>query len=61
MLSVYVISSYGTEMFRMPLVFTPMVAVQTVLCAVAFTLAAHALVQWTIHRMDWLEAVKTSE
>lgn len=61
MLSVYVISSYGTEMFRMPLVFTPMVVVQTVLCAVAFTLAAHVLVQWTIHRMDWLEAVKTGE
>ncbi|GAB6167314.1 ABC transporter permease [Thermostilla marina] len=60
-LTIYAVHSYQTEMFRMPLVFSAWTALQTILWAVVFTLAAHAIVQRSVHRFDWFEAVKTRE
>jgi hypothetical protein len=33
----------------------------TLVLAVVFALAAHVLVQRTVHRMDWLDAMKAQE
>ncbi|RMG03150.1 MAG: ABC transporter permease [Planctomycetota bacterium] len=60
-LTIYAVHSYQTEMFRMPLVFSAWTSLQTILWAVVFTLLAHAIVQRSVHRFDWFEAVKTRE
>lgn len=52
---------YDTEMFRFPLVSPPSVWVATLALAVLFALLAHAVVQRSIHKLDWLEASKTRE
>lgn len=52
---------YDTEMFRFPLVSPPKVWYGTVVMAVLFALVAHAVVQRTINRLDWLDASKTKE
>jgi len=52
---------YNTEMFRFPLVSPPSVWVTTVLLAIVFALAAHVIVQRSIHQLDWLDASKTRE
>jgi putative ABC transport system permease protein len=58
----YVLSVvYDTEMFRFPLVTPPEVWFKTILGALVFALAAHAIVQRDIHRLDWLDASKTKE
>jgi putative ABC transport system permease protein len=61
-LMAYVLSRvYDTEMFRFPLVSPPWVWYTAVLMAIVFALAAHAVVQWNIHKLDWLDASKTKE
>jgi putative ABC transport system permease protein len=52
---------YDTEMFRFPLVSPPWVWAATVSMGVVFALAAHAVVQRNINRLDWLDASKTKE
>jgi putative ABC transport system permease protein len=52
---------YDTEMFRFPLVTPPAVWYGTVAMAILFALVAHAVVQYTIKRLDWLDASKTKE
>jgi putative ABC transport system permease protein len=52
---------YDSEMFRFPVVWSASTWIWTTVAAVAFTLLAHALVQRTIHRMDWLEALQAKE
>ena len=52
---------YDTETFRFPVVAPPWVWYGTVLAAIVFALASHAVVQWTIHKLDWLDASKTKE
>ncbi len=52
---------YNTEMFRFPLISPPEVWVGTIAMAIIFALAAHAFVQHTITRLDWLDASKTKE
>ncbi len=52
---------YDTEMFRFPLVSPPRVWYGTITMAVIFALVAHAVVQHTINRLDWLDASKTKE
>jgi putative ABC transport system permease protein len=52
---------YDTEMFRFPLVSPPKVWYGTVLMAILFALVAHAVVQRTINKLDWLDASKTKE
>jgi len=52
---------YDTEMFRFPLISPPWVWFGTVGMALVFALAAHVVVQHSIHRLDWLDASKTKE
>jgi putative ABC transport system permease protein len=52
---------YDTEMFRFPLVSPPWVWAATVIMGAVFALAAHAVVQRNINRLDWLDASKTKE
>jgi putative ABC transport system permease protein len=52
---------YNTETFRFPIVSPPGVWYGTIVMAVIFALAAHAFVQRTITRLDWLDASKTKE
>jgi putative ABC transport system permease protein len=52
---------YDTEMFRFPLISPPPVWINTVVLAIVFAAGAHLIVQWNVHRLDWLEASKTKE
>jgi len=57
----YLTVVYDTEMFRFPLVVPPSVWLKTFSLAIVFGLAAHALVQREINRMDWREALNVKE
>jgi putative ABC transport system permease protein len=52
---------YDTEMFRFPLDTPPSLWIKAVLLGFAFATIAHAIVQWNITKLDWLEASKTRE
>ena len=56
-----IVVAYDTEMFRIPLIDPTQVWLIVVGLGVAFGLAAHFVVQRSIHRMDWLDALKTRE
>jgi putative ABC transport system permease protein len=52
---------YESEMFRFPVVSSPITYVSTLVMAAVFAVIAHLLVQREIHRMNWLEALKAQE
>jgi putative ABC transport system permease protein len=52
---------YDTEMFRFPLVSPPRVWLGAISMAVVFAVLAHCVVQYSINRLDWLDASKTKE
>ncbi len=60
-LATAMVAMYENEMFRIPVVFTPQIVAQTLIAAVAFGLLAHLFVQRSIHKMNWLEALKVKE
>jgi putative ABC transport system permease protein len=53
--------SYNNELIRLPIVSAPWVWIDTVLLSIAFALMAHAVVQWSILRMNYLEALNVKE
>ena len=53
--------AYNSEMFRFPVCSSAGTWIWTLLLAVLFALMAHLAVQWTIHRMDWLDALQAKE
>jgi putative ABC transport system permease protein len=53
--------SYNNDLIRIPVVSAPWVWWITLGLAVAFALVAHAVLQWTLCRMDYLEALKVKE
>lgn len=61
LLSVWMVAMYDTEMFRIPVAFTPLILLWTLILSLIFNLAAHAFVQRSIHKLDWLEALKVKE
>jgi putative ABC transport system permease protein len=61
LLTVGAAMSYDSEMFRFPVVSSPGTWIWTAVLAVVFGLVAHLCVQWTIHRMNWLEALNARE
>ncbi len=61
LLNYAVLLAYDTEMFRIPLVNPTGVWLLVLALGVAFGLAAHLFVQRSIHKMDWLDALKTRE
>jgi putative ABC transport system permease protein len=60
-LTVLTAMAYKSEMFRFPVISSAGTWIWTFVLAVLFTLLAHLFVQRTIHRMDWLEALKAKE
>ena len=56
-----IVVAYDTEMFRIPLIDPTQVWIIVIGLGAAFGLAAHLVVQRSIHRMDWLDALKTRE
>jgi putative ABC transport system permease protein len=53
--------AYDTEMFRIPLVDPTQVWLWVTALGLGFGLAAHLIVQRSIHRMDWLDALNARE
>ena len=54
-------ASVETELFRLPVVTAPWIWAWTAVLALSFTLAAHAIVQRTILRLDWRDSLNTRE
>jgi putative ABC transport system permease protein len=52
---------YDTEMFRFPLIAPAWVWIMTFVMGLIFALVAHAFVQRSITKLDWLDASKTKE
>lgn len=53
--------SYNNDIVRLPVVIAPWIFATTLVSAVLFALAAHSVVQWTIIRMNLLEALQVKE
>ncbi|MHB8951522.1 MAG: ABC transporter permease [Pirellulaceae bacterium] len=49
------------DLIRLPVVSAPWVWFATIALSCMFALLAHAVVQWRVHRMDFLEALKVKE
>jgi putative ABC transport system permease protein len=49
------------DLIRLPVVSAPWVWIATVLLSLVFALCAHVVVQWRVHQMDFLEALKVKE
>lgn len=49
------------DLVRFPVVTAPWIWISAVVTALSFTLLAHAVVQWQIHRMNWLDSLKVRE
>lgn len=52
---------YTNDMYSMPCAVNPSSWVWTIALAVIFVLGAHLILQWTISRMEWGEALKMKE
>jgi putative ABC transport system permease protein len=61
LLNVGITIAYDTDMFRIPVIDPKKIWVAALVLGTLFALAAHAIVQRTIWRMNWLEALKTKE
>jgi len=53
--------SYNNDLVRIPVVTAPWIFLATIASAIVFALAAHSVVQWTIIRMDLMEALQVKE
>jgi putative ABC transport system permease protein len=53
--------SYNNDLVRIPVVTAPWVFLTTLVSAVVFALAAHSVVQWTITRMNLMDALQVME
>ncbi|MBI1248765.1 FtsX-like permease family protein [bacterium] len=49
------------DLVRFPIVTAPWIWIAAFITAVLFTLLAHAVVQWRIHTMNWLESLQVRE
>ncbi len=49
------------DLIRLPVVSAPWVWIGTIVLSLVFALIAHGVVQWRVHRMDFLEALKVQE
>ncbi len=61
LLSVAITIAYDTEMFRIPVVDPTWIGLVTLVLGIGFGMLAHACVQRSILKLDWLEALKTKE
>ncbi|MCA9162670.1 MAG: ABC transporter permease [Planctomycetales bacterium] len=53
--------SYNNDLIRIPVITDNWIWGVTLLLSLLFALAAHAFVQWRIHRMDFVDALKVKE
>lgn len=53
--------AYESDLMRLPVVSAPWIWLGTFVTAIGFVLVAHSFVQWKIHRMDYLESLKSQE
>ncbi|QDU96078.1 ABC transporter permease [Lignipirellula cremea] len=53
--------SYNNDLLRLPVVTPPWIWFVTLGLATIFALCAQAVVQWSIHRMDFVEGLKVKE
>jgi ABC-type antimicrobial peptide transport system permease subunit len=53
--------SYNNDLIRLPVVSGPWVWWTTLVLAVVFAVLAQAVVQWSLYRMNYLEALKVKE
>lgn len=60
-LTVAIAWAYNTELFRLPIVAGGSTWMEALALALAFGLLAHVFVQWAVHRMAWLDALKAQE
>lgn len=61
LLTWWVAVEYESDLFRLPIVTSANTWNRTLVLAVAFALLAHLFVQRAIHKMAWLDALKTQE
>ncbi|MBN2580058.1 MAG: FtsX-like permease family protein [Pirellulales bacterium] len=61
LLTVTTAESYASDMFRLPILITPDIWIGTLTCAVFFAVITQLLVQRSIHKMEWLDALKVQE
>jgi putative ABC transport system permease protein len=61
LLSIVTAEMYASDMFRIPVIAPPGLWLVTMLLALFFALATHLFVQRAVHKMDWLDALKTQE
>jgi len=61
LLTVWTSLEYESEMFRLPIVSSAGTWLRAIVLAMVFALLAHLFVQRAIHKMDWLDALKTQE
>ncbi len=54
-------SAYDSELYRIPVIIRPMVAVNTIVLSVLFVAIAELIVYRQITKLDWLEGVKVKE
>jgi hypothetical protein len=52
---------YQNEMLQLPITTSPWIYIYTIALAILFTLAAHSVVQWNVHRLDIVEGLKVKE
>ena len=53
--------SYDSDLFRFPVVSTPLTWIATALLAISFCVLAQLFVQRAILKMDWLDALQSKE
>jgi hypothetical protein len=54
-------NSYDNDLVALPVVSAPWVWQAALGLAILFTLLAHCVAQWSIHRMNVVEALKVKE
>jgi putative ABC transport system permease protein len=54
-------TGFNNELIRIPVVSAPWIWLVTMLISLAFALLAHAVVQWSLYRLDFLEALQIKE
>lgn len=57
----WMVQMIDQDLVRFPVVTAPWIWVAEFATALSFTLLAHAVVQWQIHRMNWLDSLKVRE
>ncbi len=52
---------YESDLLRLPIVSSPWIWLSTLALSILFALLAHCAVQWRIHKLDYVEALKVKE